>query len=369
MAARLARQATPSTPSVRAAAAPTAAWTRLYSKKSDKKPNPFDEGKSSEAPSSQEPAEPTSKQEKAAAESAKADEQIAFDKLPDLTQGIPSTLAQEMAEKSGEKRQPSYLQTVDEESAGDREKRNPYDSYVSTSERNRRWWTRFIMGAVAAGSLSGVVYMGRNWDDAIDVERHPDIPNGWGVGLWWQRAYARMTESLSYYQDPAFDKLLPDKDPSFARPYTLCLSLDDLLVHSEWTREHGWRVAKRPGMDYFVRYLSQYYELVLFTTVPFAMGEPLVRKLDPFRFIMWPLFREATKFEDGEVVKVRCCPPVLSARTLSQANNRRTCPTSTETCPRSSSSTQTPLTYASTPKTPLSSTHGRATPTTRAWSV
>ena len=57
-------------------------------------------------------------------------------------------------------------------------------------------------------------------------------------------------------------------------------------------------------MDYFIRYLSQYYELVLFTTVPFAMGEPLVRKLDPFRFIMWPLYREATKYEDGEIVKV-----------------------------------------------------------------
>ncbi len=303
-AARLARQATPSTPSVRAVAAPTAVWGRLYSKKSDKKPNPFDEGKSSEAPSSQEPSEPTPKQKEAASESAKADEELSFGKLPDLTQGIPSTLAQEMAEKSGEQRQPSYLQTVDEEYAGDREKRDPYDSYVSTSERNRRWWTRFMLGAVAAGSLSGLVYMGRNWEDSIDVERHPDIPNGWGVGLWWQRAHARMTESLSYYQDPAFDKLLPDKDPTFARPYTLCLSLDDLLVHSEWTREHGWRVAKRPGMDYFVRYLSQYYELVLFTTVPFAMGEPLVRKLDPFRFIMWPLFREATKYEDGEVVKV-----------------------------------------------------------------
>ncbi|CRK40037.1 hypothetical protein BN1723_015650, partial [Verticillium longisporum] len=71
----------------------------------------------------------------------------------------------------------------------------------------------------------------------------------------------------------------------------------------EWSREHGWRVAKRPGVDYFLRYLSQYYELVLFTSVPFAIGEPLVRKLDPFRFIMWPLYREATKYNDGEIVK------------------------------------------------------------------
>lgn len=108
---------------------------------------------------------------------------------------------------------------------------------------------------------------------------------------------------LSYYKEPAFEKLLPDPDPMFERPYTLVVSMDDLLIHSEWTREHGWRVAKRPGVDYFLHYLSQYYELVLFTSQPFAMAEPLVRKLDPYRFIVWPLFREATKYKDGEISK------------------------------------------------------------------
>lgn len=75
------------------------------------------------------------------------------------------------------------------------------------------------------------------------------------------------------------------------------------MIHSGWSREHGWRTAKRPGVDYFLRYLSQYYELVVFTTVPYAMGDPVLRKLDPFRVVMWPLFREATKYEDGKYVK------------------------------------------------------------------
>ncbi|KAL2104732.1 hypothetical protein VUR80DRAFT_9759 [Thermomyces stellatus] len=87
------------------------------------------------------------------------------------------------------------------------------------------------------------------------------------------------------------------------KPYTLCISLEDMLVHSEWSREHGWRVAKRPGVDYFLRYLSQYYELVLFTTVPSAVALPVIQKLDPFQMIMFPLFREATKYKDGEFVK------------------------------------------------------------------
>ncbi len=61
--------------------------------------------------------------------------------------------------------------------------------------------------------------------------------------------------------------------------------MDDLLVTSTWDvstyvfyimlgsniirrykRQHGWRTAKRPGVDYFLGYLSQFYEVVVFTT-------------------------------------------------------------------------------------------------------
>ncbi|KAK2601800.1 mitochondrial inner membrane protein required for protein import [Conoideocrella luteorostrata] len=248
--------------------------------------------------------EPITSSENAAeaSQDSKEAESIPFHKLPDLTQGIPSTLGDELRQHSGKSQSALEAVELEEEGSDGRGKRERPE-YVSTSDRNRKWWTRFVLLVAASGGSFAVLYMGRDWDDVIEAERHSDVPNGWSPTLWWQRVRARMGESVSYYQDPAFDKLLPDPDPSFERPYTLCLSLDDLLVHSEWTREHGWRVAKRPGMDYFVRYLSQYYELVLFTSVPFAMGEPIVRKLDPFRFIMWPLYREATKYEDGEIVK------------------------------------------------------------------
>ena len=248
------------------------------------------------------PNEQTSAEEKQATESAQEAEQIAFDKLPDLRGGIPSTFAQEMQEKAGGQQQ-SALQAIQQDEYG-RGKREDGAEYMTTNERNRQWWTRFLLGSVGGGSVAAIAYMGRGWDDEAEAKMHPDIPNGWSPLLWWQRVRARMGESVSYYQDPAFEKLLPDPHSSFERPYTLCLSLEDLMVHTEWSRERGYRVAKRPGMDYFVRYLSQYYELVLFTSVPFAMGEPVVRKLDPFRFIMWPLYREATKFEEGQIVKV-----------------------------------------------------------------
>jgi mitochondrial import inner membrane translocase subunit TIM50 len=115
---------------------------------------------------------------------------------------------------------------------------------------------------------------------------------------------ARLAATLDYYNEPAFPTLLPKHDPNLQPPMTLVLSLEDLLIHQEWTRERGWRIAKRPGVDYFLRYLSQYYELVLFTTQPSSMADQVIRKLDPYRIIQWPLFREATLYKDGGYVKV-----------------------------------------------------------------
>ena len=68
--------------------------------------------------------------------------------------------------------------------------------------------------------------------------------------------------------------------------------------------EKGWRIAKRPGVDYFLRYLSAYYEIVLFTSQPSAVVDQVIRKLDPYSMIRWPLFREATLYKDGGYVKV-----------------------------------------------------------------
>lgn len=224
--------------------------------------------------------------------------------MPDLTQGIPSTLEYETAGTTTSKAELEAIAKEPAPGAGGRGKGElPASAYVSSTEKRRQKLATWSFAAALAGVAAGTVFLGRNWDEQ-DLKRHPDVPNGWGLGLWWNRASTRMKEVLTYYHEPAFEKLLPDPDPMFERPYTLVISLEDMLVHSEWTREHGWRLAKRPGVDYFLHYLSQYYEIVLFTTVPFAIAEPLLRKLDPFRFIVWPLFREATKYKDGEIIKV-----------------------------------------------------------------
>ena len=225
--------------------------------------------------------------------------------LPDLTQGIPSTLDAGMA--SSAKADPASLNITEAPSqpGGQGGGDLPKIAYISSLERRRNRMMFWFYLTLLGGATVSTVFLGRNWESEEEELAHPDAPSGWGFKLFYNRAMARLSNTTSYYTEPAFPRLLPDTDPMWERPYTLVVSLEDMLVHSEWSREHGWRMAKRPGVDYFLRYLSQYYELVIFTSVPSMIAQPIIGKLDPYRMIMWPLFREATKYKDGEYIKVK----------------------------------------------------------------
>ena len=240
---------------------------------------------------------------------ARQQDQEQLGALPDLTQGIPSTLDAEVAASSPSARlDPASLNVTEDPSKGGPGGDDlPKSAYISSVERRRNKLANWLYASFFGLSIVGTIYLGRNWETLEEEAKHPDAPSGWGFGLFYGRASARLADMLDYYNEPAFPKLLPNPDPNFDPPYTLVLSLEDLLVHSEWSREHGWRMAKRPGVDYFLRYLSQYYELVVFTSVPSMVGEPIIRKLDPYRIIRWPLFREATRYKNGEYIKVRQC--------------------------------------------------------------
>ena len=239
---------------------------------------------------------------------AQAREQGQQRSLPDLTQGIPSTLDAEVA-KQNVRSKPTSLNVTEDPSetapGGGKGGGLPKEAYELSSDRRRNRLANYLYSILFGSMFVGAVYLGRNWENEEQEAKHPDAPAGWGFGLFYSRVNARLNDTLDYFHEPTFPKLLPDVDKAWERPYTLVLSLEDLLVHSEWTREHGWRMAKRPGVDYFLRYLSQYYELVIFTSIPVATGDPIIRKLDPYRIIMWPLFREATRYSGGDYIKVR----------------------------------------------------------------
>ncbi|KAI9656152.1 MAG: mitochondrial inner membrane protein required for protein import [Alyxoria varia] len=228
--------------------------------------------------------------------------------LPDLTQGIPPTFDREYGSgHASAKRQESETTDLDltEESTRERgDEDHARAEYVSSIERRRNAIARYMYITAFAMIAAGAISLGQDWSNAEEEKRHPEAPNGWHPWAFYSRIKARIAETMGYYTEPTFPKLLPTLDSQFGMPpYTLVLSLEDLLVHSEWSRQSGWDVAKRPGVDYFIRYLSQYYELVIFTTVPSMNAEMVIKKLDPYQIVMFPLFREATRYMKGEHVK------------------------------------------------------------------
>lgn len=239
--------------------------------------------------------------------------------LPDLRYGIPSTFEQEYLKSQQKPSEGEHMHRdidiTDAEpeharpgagaggSKGDGE--IPKSAYESSIDKRRNRMATYFYISMALFASAGALWAGRDWESEEEARRFPDAPSGWGFMLFYNRIQARIKDQLGYYTEPAFPKLLPTMTDQPTPPYTLVISLEDMLVHSEWSREHGWRTAKRPGVDFFLLYLSQYYELCLFTSVSSGIADPVFRKLDPYHLIQWPLFREATRYENGKYIKVR----------------------------------------------------------------
>ncbi|KAA8494989.1 Mitochondrial import inner membrane translocase subunit TIM50 [Porphyridium purpureum] len=114
-----------------------------------------------------------------------------------------------------------------------------------------------------------------------------------------------ISDFVEYFTEPSKDKFLPDPLPMFPGgppPMTLVLDLDETLIHSNWSRQSGWRIAKRPGLEAFLAYMSSFYEIVVFSTGLNTYADPILDRLDPNGYISHRLYRDATKYESGEHV-------------------------------------------------------------------
>eukprot|EP00884_Botryococcus_braunii_P014271 jgi/Botrbrau1/22845/Bobra.0065s0004.1 len=121
---------------------------------------------------------------------------------------------------------------------------------------------------------------------------------------WYVDQRHKLESEVKKYSDPPSDRLLPDLPPqarSIVR--TLVLDLDDLLVHSDWTRGRGWRTFKRPGAEDFLRQMAQYYELVVYTSQLPTYADPILDRLDPNRYIQYRLYRDSTQYTNGRHVR------------------------------------------------------------------
>ncbi|KAF8625876.1 hypothetical protein AX15_005154 [Amanita polypyramis BW_CC] len=174
---------------------------------------------------------------------------------------------------------------------------------LTTGEKQRRHVLRLTWGMLLLGLGTSVVYMGREWDkEEFENKRFKveDAPS-----TRWGRTTKRFTDFFNFFSEPVWSELLPPPlPPPHQKPYTLVVSIDDLLITSTWDRQHGWRTAKRPGVDYFLAYISQFYEVVVFTTQHSYTAMPVLDKLDRYSFfISHRLFREHTRSINGHPVK------------------------------------------------------------------
>ncbi|POM60366.1 Mitochondrial import inner membrane translocase subunit TIM50 [Phytophthora palmivora] len=161
-----------------------------------------------------------------------------------------------------------------------------------------------ISFALLAGSISGSIL----WH-FLDEGIKSNIKETLGatfLGDIYVVVAKKVEETVKPFTDPSRLKLLPDwpipQVPADTPPVpVLVLDLEDTLVHSEWSRKHGWRHAKRPGVDEFLETLCQYYEIVIFSQNYGA--EEIVMKLDPKQCALHVLSRDATRYLNGAHVK------------------------------------------------------------------
>ena len=168
-----------------------------------------------------------------------------------------------------------------------------------------------FFGCVGAGAFFGYHhYAYDRMDLEQEVKRIKESPdamphsNAWASLIgWYLEQRTKLESEVKKYAEPPSDRLLPDLPPHARHVKTLVLDLDDVLVHSDWTRGRGWRTFKRPGAEEFIKDLSQYYELVVYTSQLPTYADPILDRLDPQRLLQYRLYRDSTRYIDGKHVR------------------------------------------------------------------
>ncbi|TMW55667.1 hypothetical protein Poli38472_010549 [Pythium oligandrum] len=166
--------------------------------------------------------------------------------------------------------------------------------------------TKISLGLLV-GSISGSIVWHFVLDDGVK-NQIGDTLGATFLGDIYTFFANQIAELAKPYTEPSKEKLLPDWPIPQVPPDTppvpvLVLDLEDTLVHSEWSRKHGWRHAKRPGVDEFLEALAQYYEIVVFSQNHMYMAEEILVKLDRKQNVLHLLARESTRYFNSAHVK------------------------------------------------------------------
>lgn len=126
----------------------------------------------------------------------------------------------------------------------------------------------------------------------------------------FKRAFKEVNIFTKSIQEPSRQQLLPKplEYPYYQPPYTLVMEMTGVLVHPDWTYSTGWRFKKRPHIDYFLEQVGPpLFEVVIYSQEQGMTADPLVSSLDPKGFIMYRLYRDATRYLNGHHLKDLAC--------------------------------------------------------------
>ncbi|KAI6222933.1 Mitochondrial import inner membrane translocase subunit TIM50 [Aphelenchoides fujianensis] len=170
--------------------------------------------------------------------------------------------------------------------------------------RNTKLGIYFLAISTAAGLVWFCIHYGRAKRD----ERGVVVPDPYAGSVL--APFYRITDGfrtwLNYAVEPSREKLLPDPlKPPYVQPkYTLVIEMKNVLVAPEWTYKTGYRFKKRPALEYFLDVVGYpNFELVIYTSEPPMSAYSVVDHIDPKQRIMYRLFRDCTKYMDGQHVK------------------------------------------------------------------
>ncbi|KAH9509089.1 Mitochondrial import inner membrane translocase subunit TIM50 [Bulinus truncatus] len=217
--------------------------------------------------------------------------------------------------------QPSSDKSKDLNLSGKNAENEKKESGTEESENKKKesWWrgknswrlglillsTAMVSWGVGLISIWGAPQEDPDGKEILD--EYSEMPT---VIAYLRRTWKEMNIFKKKIQDPSRDKLLPDplKYPYMQPPYTLVLELTGVLIHPDWTYGTGWRFKKRPGIDYFLQQVGPpLFEVVIYSSESGMTADPLVNHLDPQGYIMYRLYRDATRYMDGHHVKDLSC--------------------------------------------------------------
>ena len=123
---------------------------------------------------------------------------------------------------------------------------------------------------------------------------------------------SKKSEYFFNFKDEKYEKQLEDNAPPPSVPYikkkskkkfSLILDLDETIIHSE-KFNNGYYFFVRPGAIEFLKEISNFYEIIVFTSSYKSYADYILNKLDTKRnIISYRLYKSHVIFEKGRSIK------------------------------------------------------------------